>query len=52
MHHFPDAAPGLLFIAASVAASRILLGMHFLSDVLAGATLGALLGHFALSSWI
>jgi membrane-associated phospholipid phosphatase len=26
-----------------VAASRILLGMHFLSDVLAGAAIGALL---------
>jgi undecaprenyl-diphosphatase len=32
--------PGLLFCALSIAVSRILLGMHFLSDVLAGALLG------------
>jgi undecaprenyl-diphosphatase len=29
----------------SVALSRILLGMHFLSDVIAGAVLGGLLGY-------
>ncbi len=37
---YPDLAMGLLFCALSVAASRILLGMHFLSDVLAGAAIG------------
>ena len=37
---YPDLATGLLFCALSVAASRILLGMHFLSDVLAGAAIG------------
>jgi undecaprenyl-diphosphatase len=36
--------PGLFFCASSIAASRILLGMHFLSDVIAGALLGTLLG--------
>lgn len=40
---YPPAAPVLLFCAASVAASRIFLGMHFLSDVLAGSALGTLL---------
>ncbi|MCZ2152225.1 MAG: phosphatase PAP2 family protein [Bryobacterales bacterium] len=40
-HFYPFLAPGLLFCAISVAASRILLGMHFLSDVVAGAALGA-----------
>ena len=39
----PELTIGLLFCAVSVAASRILLGMHFLSDVLAGAAIGALL---------
>jgi undecaprenyl-diphosphatase len=35
----------LLFCALSVAASRIMLGMHFLSDVVAGALLGGGLGY-------
>ncbi len=46
---YPEMLPGLLFCAASVAASRILLGMHFLSDVLAGAALGAMLGALSVS---
>ena len=41
---YPVLLTGLLFCAASVAASRILLGMHFLSDVLAGAVIGSALG--------
>jgi len=40
---YPSLTIGLLFCAGSVAASRILLGMHFLSDVLAGATIGTCL---------
>ena len=44
---YPDLLAGLLFVAASVAVSRILMGMHFLSDVLAGAALGAGLGYWA-----
>src|SRR6516164_10381779 len=40
---YPTLAVGLLFCAISVAASRLLLGMHFLSDVLAGAAIGTLL---------
>lgn len=40
---YPDLAPGLLFCAFSVAASRVVLGMHFLSDVLAGAAIGTAL---------
>ena len=46
----PDLAAGLLFCAISIAASRILLGMHFLSDVLAGAAIGAVLAYTA--TWI
>lgn len=41
---YPTLLAGLLFCALSVAVSRILLGMHFLSDVMAGAVLGVLLG--------
>jgi len=37
---YPELAVGLLFCAVSIAASRVLLGMHFLSDVLAGAAIG------------
>ncbi len=45
--YYPAMLPGLFFCAASVAASRILLGMHFLSDVIAGAALGTILGYSA-----
>ena len=41
---YPALLVGLLFCAVSVAASRILLGMHFLSDVLAGAAIGTAAG--------
>jgi undecaprenyl-diphosphatase len=44
---YPHLFAGLLFVAASVAVSRILLGMHFLSDVLAGAAIGSSLGYAA-----
>ena len=37
--------PVLLFCAFSIAISRILLGMHFLSDVMAGAIIGTGLGY-------
>ena len=40
---YPTLLVGLLFCAISVALSRILLGMHFLSDVLAGAAIGSFL---------
>ena len=43
--YYPQLAVGLLFCALSVAASRILLGMHFLSDVMAGAAIGTLLAY-------
>jgi undecaprenyl-diphosphatase len=41
---FPSLAPGIALLAVSVAASRVVLGLHFLSDVLAGAALGTLIG--------
>jgi len=41
---YPAMTLGLLFCAFSVALSRILLGMHFLSDVVAGAVIGSALG--------
>jgi undecaprenyl-diphosphatase len=42
---YPTLTIGLLFCALSIAMSRILLGMHFLSDVVAGALIGTGLGY-------
>jgi undecaprenyl-diphosphatase len=42
---YPTLSIGLLFCALSIATSRILLGMHFLSDVVAGALIGTGLGY-------
>ena len=44
---YPALMPVLLFCALSVAMSRIVLGMHFLSDVIAGCSLGTALGYCA-----
>jgi undecaprenyl-diphosphatase len=44
---YPAALPVLMFCAVSVAISRLLLGMHFLTDVVAGAALGIALGYSA-----
>ena len=41
---YPDLQGCLLAAAFLIAGSRIVLGMHFLSDVLAGAAIGAILG--------
>jgi undecaprenyl-diphosphatase len=41
---YPFLMPILLTLAFLIAASRIILGMHFLSDVLAGSALGVSLG--------
>lgn len=46
-HYYPSLMAGLMFCALSIAISRIVLGMHFLSDVVAGSLLGALLGFAA-----
>jgi undecaprenyl-diphosphatase len=43
---YPIAAPGAFLLAASIAVSRVILGLHFLSDVLAGAVLGLAIGAF------
>lgn len=40
---YPGLMPGLLFCAFSIGVSRMILGMHFLSDVVVGATIGTLL---------
>lgn len=49
---YPGLQPWLGFIALSIASSRILLGMHFLSDVVAGAFLGSVLGYGAFALFV
>lgn len=46
---YPDLRTLLLFCAVSVALSRLILGLHFLSDVLAGSALGALTGWICMA---
>lgn len=41
---YPALLAGLTFCAMSVASSRILLGLHYLSDVIAGIAIGCLIG--------
>jgi undecaprenyl-diphosphatase len=41
---FPLLAPMLGLLAASIAASRVFLGMHYVSDVVVGSALGAIVG--------
>jgi undecaprenyl-diphosphatase len=43
--YYPDLLSFLLFCSFSISASRIILGMHFFSDVAAGCMLGAGLGY-------
>ena len=42
---YPSLQVGLLFCAFSIAISRIMLGLHFLSDVVVGSSLGAVIGY-------
>jgi undecaprenyl-diphosphatase len=42
--YYPVLFPGLIFCALSIASSRILLGLHYLSDVLAGMLIGSTIG--------
>lgn len=44
---YPEIMPLLLVLAANVAISRVVVGMHYLTDVLVGSGMGALLGYAA-----
>jgi undecaprenyl-diphosphatase len=44
---YPALIAGLIFCALSVAASRVLLGLHYLSDVVAGILIGTAVGLIA-----
>jgi undecaprenyl-diphosphatase len=50
-YFYPSLEGTLFFLALSIAVSRIVLGMHFLSDVLAGAVLGVMLGCASITAF-
>ena len=50
-YFYPSLEGTLFFVALSIAVSRIVLGMHFLSDVLAGIVLGVALGCAAITTF-
>jgi undecaprenyl-diphosphatase len=49
--HFPELGWVLWPLAALIAASRVVLGLHYPSDVVAGAGIGATLALIA-TSWV
>ena len=49
---YPPLMPVLMFCAISIAMSRIVLGMHFLSDVIAGSLIGVVLGYFSYTLFV
>ena len=42
--YYPGLLAGLVFCALSVAVSRVILGLHYVSDVLAGIVIGSAIG--------
>ncbi len=50
-YFYPSLEGVLFFMALSIGVSRIVLGMHFLSDVLAGVVLGIALGCASITAF-
>jgi undecaprenyl-diphosphatase len=50
-YFYPPLEGTLFFVAFSIAVSRIVLGMHFLSDVLAGIVLGVAMGCASITAF-
>jgi len=50
-YFYPSLEGMLFFLALSIAVSRIVLGMHFLSDVLAGMVMGVALGCASITAF-
>ena len=49
-YSYPVLSGGLWFCASSVAVSRVILGMHFLTDVIVGAAMGSFLAIVAVQA--
>lgn len=49
--YYPALLVGLMFCAVSVAASRVILGLHYASDVVVGMLIGVLIGAAAFA-WV
>jgi len=49
---YPSLTVGVMFCAISVTVSRVLLGMHFLSDVVVGALIGGSLGYIVYATFV
>ncbi|MDE3197133.1 MAG: phosphatase PAP2 family protein [Acidobacteriota bacterium] len=49
---YPELLAGLIFCAMSVAASRVILGLHYVTDVLAGILIGCAIGLLCFRSII
>ena len=47
--HFPELGWVLVPLAGLIAASRVVLGLHYPTDVIAGAVIGAALAELGLS---
>jgi undecaprenyl-diphosphatase len=49
--HDPALSPLLVPLALAIAASRVVLGLHYPSDVVAGAAIGSVLAALTLGFW-
>jgi undecaprenyl-diphosphatase len=47
----PRAAPGFVLLAAAIGYSRVYVGVHYPSDVLVGALVGAVIGFIGIGAW-
>jgi undecaprenyl-diphosphatase len=49
---YPQCQPCLLTVAALIAVSRVIVGMHFLTDIVAGAAMGTLIGYLSVGLFL
>ena len=49
---YPQCQPCLLTVAALIAVSRVIVGMHFLTDIAVGAAIGVLIGYLSVGLFL